>query len=102
MEFENDPIADLTTKKMYELHKNLEPHNVKFSGSVYNRIFEAFYKIIKAESNEELIEKLELKFDEYHKKQLETKKLNVNHYLFMGKASAIVECVEMLQKKQLK
>lgn len=46
----------------------------------------------------ELIEKLGQKFDEYHAEQLKLSNTpNADYYLFMGKANAIGETMDMLE-----
>jgi hypothetical protein len=45
----------------------------------------------------ELLEILEQKFDEYHAKQLEINNdQNPDYYLFMGKANAIGEIIDLI------
>jgi hypothetical protein len=50
---------------------------------------------------EKLLEKLNKKFDEYHHKQLEIDDpQNPDYYLFMGKANAIGEVIDEIEKIQ--
>jgi len=46
----------------------------------------------------ELLEILEQKFDEYHNKQMEiSNDQNPDYYLYMGKANAIGEIIDLIE-----
>ena len=50
-------------------------------------------------SNDTLLNKLEKLFDKYHKKQLKLSDTpNSDYYLFMGKANAIGEIIDLIKK----
>jgi len=49
---------------------------------------------------EKLLETLNEKFDEYHNTQLEiNNKQDPDYYLFMGKANAIGEIIDLIEKE---
>ena len=49
---------------------------------------------------DKLLKKLNKKFDEYHKKQLKiNNNQNPDYYLFMGKANAIGEVIDLIEKQ---
>lgn len=49
---------------------------------------------------EELLKKLNKKFDKYHKKQMDLSGTpNADYYLFMGKANAIGEIIDIIEKQ---
>jgi hypothetical protein len=51
----------------------------------------------------ELLEKLELLFDEYHNEQLKLSDTpNADYYLFMGKANAIGEVIDLIEAVETK
>lgn len=48
----------------------------------------------------QLLEKLELLFDEYYTEQLKlSDNPNADYYLFMGKANAIGEAIDLIKNK---
>jgi len=50
---------------------------------------------------EKLLKELNKKFDKYHKNQLKINdKQNPEYYLFMGKANAILEVIELIEKQK--
>ena len=48
---------------------------------------------------EKLLKELNKKFDKYHKKQLQiNNNQNPDYYLYMGKANAIGEVIDLIEK----